>query len=319
MSEKSFDDVAFDKLVAVNSNLIDETKPTARFFELRSAHRDCSLIDALSDAFPAVFVEDVNGCNPTYWNVGGYHRDPATMPEVVLRWYVLRALRKDTDADPADYIDDYNMFASTTALCEKLIEELEYNHEYEDSVVCDPETGEFMFDYDDPDFGEDAPETIDAAAREQLLSNIRELRDKGYQCNSYNGFYAYAEGEDAPETVVAAREQLLSKLRDKGYKFNSYNGLYEYVEQLDERTYSILDSDVLDDEEYEFLELDEVRAVLDDIYWDREYEAIKRAIEEAATESGTRINTSEIGVIRDQRKREHYEDMAKFMNEEFII
>lgn len=159
MSEKSFDDVAFDKLVAVNSNLIDETKPTARFFELRSAHRDCSLINALSDAFPAVFVEDVHGCEPTYWNVGGHYRDPFTMPETVLRWYVLRALRKDTDADPDEYINDYEMFASTTALCKKLIEELEYNHEYEDSVVCDPETGEFLFDHADPDFGEDTPET----------------------------------------------------------------------------------------------------------------------------------------------------------------
>lgn len=159
MSEKSYDDVAFDKLVAVNSNLIDETKPTARFFELHSAHRYCFLINALSDAFPAVFVEDVHGCEPTYWNVGGHYRDPATMPEVVLRWYVLRALRNDTDADPADYIDDYEMFASTTALCKKLIEEFEYNHKYEDSVVCDPETGEFLFDHSDPDFGEDAPET----------------------------------------------------------------------------------------------------------------------------------------------------------------
>ena len=290
MSEKSYDDVSFDELVAVNSNLIDETKPTARFFELRSAHRDCSLIDALSDAFPAVFVADPHGCEPTYWNVGGHYRHPATMPETVLRWYVLRALRKDTDADPDEYIDDYEMFASTTALCKKLIEELEHNHEYGDSVVCDPETGEFMFDSADPDFGEDAPETVAAAAREQLLSNIRDLRDKGYQCNSYNGFYAYAEGEDAPETVVAAREQLLSKLRDKGYKFNSYRSLYEYVEQLDERSYSILDSDALDDEEQEFLQVEEVCNVLDDIYWDREYEAIKRA----ATESWTRINTSEI-------------------------
>lgn len=161
MSEKSYDDVSFDKLVAVNSNLIDETKPTARFFELRSAHRDYPLIAALSDAFPAVFVEDPHGCEPTYWNVGGHYRDPFTMPEMVLRWYVLRALRHDTDADPAEYIDDYEMFASTTALCKKLIEELEYNHEYEDSVVCDPETGEFMFDYADPDFGEDAPETVE--------------------------------------------------------------------------------------------------------------------------------------------------------------
>ena len=161
MSEKSYNDVSFDELVAVNSNLIDETKPTARFFELRSAHRNCSLIDALSDAFPAVFVEDAHGCNPTYWNVGGHYRDPATMPEMVLRWYVLRALRHDTDADPAEYIDDYEMFASTTTLCKKLIEELEYNHKYEDSVVCDPETGEFMFDYADPDFGEDAPETVE--------------------------------------------------------------------------------------------------------------------------------------------------------------
>ena len=225
MSEKSFDDVNFDKLVAVNSNLIDETKPTARFFELHSAHRDCSLIDVLSDAFPAVFVEDVHGCEPTYWNVGGHYRNPATMPESVLRWYVLRALQKDTDADPAEYIDDYEMFASTTALCEKLIEELEYNHEYEDSVVCDPETGEFLFDYSDPDFG-----------------------------------------EDAPETVAVAREQLLSKLRDKGYKFNSYNELYTYIEQLDEKSYSPLDEDALDPEELEFLQLDEVRDVLNAIY-----------------------------------------------------
>ena len=273
MSKKSFEDVAFDELVAVNSNLIDETKPTARFFELHSAHRNCSLIDALSDAFPAVFVEDAPGCNPTYWNVGGHHRNPATMPEMVLRWYVLRALRKDTDADPADYIDDYEMFASTTALCEKLIEELEYNHEYEDSVVCDPETGEFLFDYADPDF-----------------------------C------------ENVTKAVAAAREQLLSKLRDKGYKFDSYNELYEYVEKLDEKSYSPLDEDVLDPEEREFLELDELKDVLNAIYGRRE-----REHNEAATESGTRINTSEIGVIRDQRKREYYEDVAKFMNEEFII
>ena len=231
MSEKSFDDVAFDKLVAVNSNLIDETKPTARFFELHSAHRDCSLINALSDAFPAVFVEDAHGCNPTYWNVGGHYRDPATMPEMVLRWYVLRALRKDTDADPADYIDDYEMFASTTALCKKLIEELEYNHEYEDSVVCDPETGEFLFDYADPDFG-----------------------------------------EDVTETVAAAQEQILSKLRDKGYKFDSYSELYTRVEQLDERSYSSLDEDALDPEEREFLELDELHDVLEDIDAQRERE-----------------------------------------------
>lgn len=236
MSEKSFDDVNFDKLVAVNSNLIDETKPTARFFELRSAHRNCWLINALSDAFPAVFVEDPHGCEPTYWNVGGYHRNPATMPEVVLRWYVLRALRNDTAADPAEYIDDYEMFASTTALCEKLIEELEYNHEYDDTVVCDPETGEFLFDYADPDFGEDD------------------------------------FGEDAPETVVTAREQLLSKLRDKGYKFNSYSELYTYVEQLDEKSYSPLDEDTLDPEEQEFLKLDELKDVLNDIYAQRERE-----------------------------------------------
>lgn len=238
MSEKSFDDVNFDKLVSVNSNLIDETKPTARFFELRSAHRDCSLINALSDAFPAVFVEDAHGCDPTYWNVGGHYRDPATMPEMVLRWYVLRALRKDTDADPAEYIDDYEMFASTTALCEKLIEELEYNHEYEDSVVCDPETGEFLFDYADPDFGEDVPKTVAAAAREQLLS----------------------------------------KLRDKGYQFDSYSDLYAYIEQLDKKSYSPLDEDTLDPEEREFLELDEVRYVLEDIYRGIRDEAINEAI-----------------------------------------
>lgn len=237
MSEKSYDDVSFDELVAVNSNLIDETKPTARFFKLHSAHRDCSLIDALSDAFPAVFVEDPHGCEPTYWNVGGHYRDPATMPETVLRWYVLRALRKDTDADPDEYIDDYKMFASTTALCKKLIEELEYNHEYEDSVVCDPKTGEFMFDYADPDFGEDVPETAD------------------------------------PE-----REQLLSKLRDKGYKFDSYSELYAYVEQLDKKSYSPLDEDALDPEEREFLQFDEVRYVLDDIYRDIRDEAINEAI-----------------------------------------
>lgn len=238
MPEKSYDDVSFDELVAVNSNLIDETKPTARFFELRSAHRDCSLIDALSDAFPAVFVEDAHGCEPTYWNVGGHYRDPATMPETVLRWYVLRALRKDTDADPDEYIDDYKMFASTTALCKKLIEELEYNHEYEDSVVCDPETGEFMFDHADPDFG-----------------------------------------EDVPETVAAEREQLLSKLRDKGYKFDSYSELYAYVEQLDKKSYIPLDEDALDPEEREFLQFDEVRYVLKDIYGKREREHNERIAE----------------------------------------
>ena len=238
MSKKSYDDVSFDELVAVNSNLIDETKPTARFFELRSAHRDCSLIDALSDAFPAVFVEDTHGCNPTYWNVGGHYRDPATMPEMVLRWYVLRALRKDTDADPDEYINDYEMFASTTALCKKLIEELEYNHEYEDSVVCDPETGEFMFDYADPDFG-----------------------------------------EDVPETVAAEREQLLSKLRDKGYKFDSYRDLYDYVERLDMKSYSPLDEDRLDHEEQDFLQLDELHDVLEDIYGKREREHDERLAE----------------------------------------
>ena len=238
MSKKSYDDVSFDELVAVNSNLIDETKPTARFFELRSAHRNCSLIDALSDAFPAVFVEDAHGCNPTYWNVGGHYRDPATMPETVLRWYVLRALRHDTDADPAEYIDDYEMFASTTALCKKLIEELEYNHEYEDSVVCDPETGEFMFDSADPDF-----------------------------C------------EDVLRTVVAARRRLLSKLRDKGYKFDSYSELYAYVKKLDEKSYSPLDEDALDPEERDFLQLDELHDVLEDIYGKREREHDERIAE----------------------------------------
>lgn len=254
MSEKSYDDVAFDKLVAVNSNLIDETKPTARFFELRSAHRDYPLIAALSDAFPAVFVEDALTFTavfmknvlrntfpdasvedapsrvPTYWNVGGHYRDPATMPEVVLRWYVLRALRKDTDADPDEYINNYEMFASTTALCKKLIEEFEYNHEHEYPVVYDPETGNFL-DYADPDFG-----------------------------------------EDAPKVVVAAREQLLSKLRDKGYKFDSYSELYDRVEKLDEKSYSPLDEDVLDPEEREFLELDELHDVLNAIYGRRERE-----------------------------------------------
>ena len=238
MSEKSYDDVSFDELVAVNSNLIDETKPTARFFELRSAHRDYPLIAALSDAFPAVFVEDPHGCEPTYWNVGGHYRHPATMPETVLRWYVLRALRKDTDADPDEYIDDYEMFASTTALCKKLIEELEYNHEYGDSVVCDPETGEFMFDSADPDFA-----------------------------------------EDVPPTVVAARKQLLSKLRDKGYQFDSYSDLYDYVERLDEKSYSPLDEDTLDPEEREFLELDELHDVLEDIYGKRKREHDERLAE----------------------------------------
>ena len=254
MSEKSFDDVSFDELVAVNSNLIDETKPTARFFELRSAHRNYSLIAALRYAFPAVFVEDTSafldvfmenvlrnivpdasvedapGCVPTYWNVGGHYRDPATMPEMVLRWYVLRALRKDTDADPAEYIDDYEMFASTTALCKKLLEELEYNYEYDHSFVYDPETGEFL-EYADPDFG-----------------------------------------EDAPKVVAVAREQLLSKLRDKGYKFDSYSELYDRVEKLDEKSYSPLDEDVLDPEEREFLELDELHDVLNAIYGRRERE-----------------------------------------------
>ena len=270
MSEKSYDDVAFDELVSVNSNLIDETKPTARFFELRSAHRDYPLIAALRDAFPTVFVEDTStfptvfmqnvlrntfpdasvedahGCVPTYWNVGGHYRDPATMPETVLRWYVLRALRKDTDADPADYIDDYKMFASTTALCKKLLEELEYNYEYEHSVVYDPETGEF-FDYANPDFG-----------------------------------------EDAPKSVVAAREQLLSKLRDKGYKFDSYSDLYDYTERLDEKSYSPLDEDVLDPEEREFLELDELHDVLNAIYGrrKREYEEeIAEAMDEAIADT----------------------------------
>lgn len=248
MSKKSYDDVSFDELVSVNSNLIDETKPTARFFELRSVHRDYPLIAALSDAFPAVFVADPHGCEPTYWNVGGHYRNPATMPETVLRWYVLRALRKDTDADPDEYIDDYKMFASTTALCRKLIEELEYNHEYGDSVVCDPETGEFMFDYADPDFG-----------------------------------------EDAQEIAAIIREVLLSKLRDKGYKFNSYNELYAYVEKLDEKSYSPLDEDTLDPEERDFLQLEEVRDILDVIYSQRE-----REHNEKATESWTRINTAEI-------------------------
>ena len=248
MSKKSYDDVSFDELVAVNSNLIDETKPTARFFELRSVHREYPLIAALSDAFPAVFVEDPHGCEPTYWNVGGHYRNPATMPETVLRWYVLRALRKDTDADPDEYINDYEMFASTTALCKKLIEELEYNHEYEDSVVCDPETGEFMFDSADPDFS-----------------------------------------EDAPETVAAARKRILSKLRDKGYKFDSYSDLYDYVEQLDKRSYSPLDEDTLDPEEREFLELDELHDVLEDIYGKREREYYERI-----AESRTCFNTSEI-------------------------
>ena len=238
MSEKSYDDVAFDELVSVNSNLIDETKPTARFFELRSAHRDCSLINALSDAFPAVFVEDPHGCEPTYWNVGGHYRHPATMPETVLRWYVLRALRKDTDADPDEYIDDYKMFASTTALCKKLIEELEYNHEYEDSVVCDPETGEYLFDHADPDFG-----------------------------------------EDAQEIAAIIREVLLRKLRDKRYQFDSYSELYTYVEQLDERSYSPLDEDTLDPEEREFLQLDEVRDILDVIYGQRKREHNERIAE----------------------------------------
>lgn len=281
MSEKSFDDVAFDKLVAVNSNLIDETKPTARFFELRSAHRNYSLIDALSDAFPAVFVEDTSefiavfmknvlrnivpdasvedapGCNPIYWNVGGHYRDPATMPETVLRWYVLRALRKDTDADPADYINDYEMFASTTALCKKLLEELEYNYEHEHSVVYDPETGKFL-EYADPDFG-----------------------------------------EDAPKVVAVAREQLLSKLRDKGYKFDSYSELYDYTERLDEKSYSPLDEDVLDPEEREFLELDELHDVLNAIYGrrKREYEEeIAEVMDEAManTIACMRISTPEI-------------------------
>lgn len=160
MQKKSLDDVNFDKLVSINPKLIDETKPTAHFFELHSAHRDCSLIDVLNYAFPAVFVEDARGCEPLYWNVGGHYRDPATMPETVLRWYVLRALWQDTDTDPAEYLADYVTFTSTTSLCEKLIEELEENYDYTDSVVCDPETGEYLFDYADPDFDEDAPETI---------------------------------------------------------------------------------------------------------------------------------------------------------------
>lgn len=269
MSEKSFDDVNFDKLVSVNSNLIDETKPTARFFELRSAHRDCPLICALSDAFPAVFVEDAHGCEPTYWNVGGHYRNPATMPEMVLRWYVLRALRKDTGADPAEYIDDYEMFASTTALCKKLIEELEYNHGYNASVVCDPETGEFLFDYADPDFYAD-----------------------------------HDFGEDVPETVVAVREKILSKLRDKGYKFNSYSELFDYVEQLDERSYSPLDEDTLDPEEQDFLQLDELKYVIDDIYAQRiHYNEHVERLAEISDESGNNSYA--------QREDDHDELIAK--------
>ena len=264
MSEKSYDDVAFDELVSVNSNLIDETKPTARFFELHSAHRDCSLIDALSDAFPAVFVEDPHGCEPTYWNVGGHYRHPATMPETVLRWYVLRALRKDTDADPDEYIDDYEMFASTTALCKKLIEELECNHEYEDSVVCDPETGEFMFDSADPDFSEDVPKFF--ADTDFGKAALKSLTDPDF-------------GKNWQEIAAAAREQLLSRLRDKGYKFDSYSDLYAYVEKLYGKTgYDPLNEDTLDPEERELLQLDEVRHILSDIHWTIVAEAMDEAI-----------------------------------------
>lgn len=227
MSEKSIDDVNFDKLVAVNSKLIDETKPTARFFELHSAHHHCSLIDALSDAFPAVFVGDDHDCNPTYWNVGGHYRDPATMPEMVLRWYVLRALRKDTDADPAEFIDDYEMFASTTALCEKLIEELEYNHEYEDSVVCDPETGEFMFDYADPDFGEDAPETV-SDDHEQLLSKLSE---KGYKFDSYNDLYVYVEQLDEKSYIHLDGYQLDPEERE----FLQFDEVRDVLKEIHDR------------------------------------------------------------------------------------
>ena len=68
---------------------------------------------------------------------------------------------------------------------------------------------------------------------------------------------------------TAAQERILSSLKAKGYNFADYRDLYERVDKLDLHSYHPGDYGYLSPDERVFLDEDEVREVLNDVYAQR--------------------------------------------------
>lgn len=76
---------------------------------------------------------------------------------------------------------------------------------------------------------------------------------------------------------TTAQERILSSLKAKGYTFDSYRDLYDYADKLDQQSYLPGDYGILDPDEQNFLEEDEVREVLKDVYAQRQSEALEKS------------------------------------------
>ena len=75
---------------------------------------------------------------------------------------------------------------------------------------------------------------------------------------------------------TAAQERILSSLKAKGYNFADYRDLYERTDMLDQRSYLPGDFDDLSPNERNFLDEDEVREVLNDVYAQRYPESTQK-------------------------------------------
>ena len=75
---------------------------------------------------------------------------------------------------------------------------------------------------------------------------------------------------------TAAQERILSSLKEKGYNFADYRDLYERTDMLDQRSYHPGDFDDLSPDERNFLDEDEVREVLNDVYAQRYPESARK-------------------------------------------
>lgn len=75
---------------------------------------------------------------------------------------------------------------------------------------------------------------------------------------------------------TAAQERILSSLKEKGYNFADYRDLYERTDMLDQRSYLPGDFDDLSPDERNFLDEDEVREVLNDVYAHRYPESAQK-------------------------------------------
>lgn len=75
---------------------------------------------------------------------------------------------------------------------------------------------------------------------------------------------------------TAAQERILSSLKAKGYNFADYRELYERVDTLDQQSYLPGDFGYLSPDERDFLDEDEVREVLNDVYAQRYPESARK-------------------------------------------